>query len=85
MQGFAFLAVEFHEFNVQSLPSALLKLSLDEILPMFKNPAIFNTGGGQVVQAIIYIFGDFYQPSTFQASRNILQEAFMTLLMTKWS
>lgn len=36
MQGFAFLSVEVHEFNVQSLPSALLKLSLDEVLPCSK-------------------------------------------------
>lgn len=60
MQDFTFLSVEFHEVHVQSLPSALLKLRLDEVFPVFKNPAIFNTEGGQVVQAMVYIFGDWY-------------------------
>lgn len=83
MQEFAFLSVEFHEVRVQSLPSAFLKLSLDKALPMFKNPAIFNTEGGQVAQAMTSISGNCYQSSPFHACRNILQEDFMTSLMTK--
>lgn len=48
MQDIAFLSVEVHKVHVQSLPSALLKWRLDEVLPVIKNPAIFNIEGGQV-------------------------------------